>query len=237
MRMLLAALVCCSVPASPAAAQTPPPDTVYTSIKPCRAFNTATSAKITGNNYKTFQVGGPGSLVSQGGPAAGCGVPATATAVAISLTGIAPASTGYASAFAYGAQLPNTYTVQVSTAVPATAGATVAVAEGKVNVFVSKTMHVIGDVTGYYAPQIRAVFNPNGSINSSSKRILSIEKVSTGNYRVKIDRNVDECTSIASIYGGFYLASSYTSGTSVYAATYKLDGTLADLYWTLVVLC
>jgi hypothetical protein len=150
MRMLLAIIACCALPALPASAQTttPPPETVFTAIKPCRAFNTAPTGKLTGATFRTFQVGGNTTFAPQGGPAAGCGIPLSATAVAISLTGIGAPSAAYASAFAYGAQLPNTYTVQVQGAPAATAGATVAVAEGKINVFVNKTMHIIGDVTG-----------------------------------------------------------------------------------------
>jgi hypothetical protein len=73
MRMILAAAVCCALPAAPAGAQSPPPETVFTAIKPCRAFNTAPTGKLTGATFRTFQVGGATTFVPQGGPAAGCG--------------------------------------------------------------------------------------------------------------------------------------------------------------------
>jgi hypothetical protein len=237
MRMILAAAaICCALPAAPAGAQTPPPDTVFTPIKPCRAFNTATSAKITGNTYKTFQIGGPGSLVSQGGPAAGCGVPASATAVAISLTGIAPASTGYATAFAYGTQLPNTYTVQVSTIVPATAGAIVAVAEGKMNVFVNKTMHVIGDVTGYYAPNLYAYVQESGILYRGS-RVISLVRNGTGKYTITFDRDIGTCAAnVTSDYSPYFMSADI-SADRVTVYTYNKLGEPTNYYFFLSVHC
>jgi hypothetical protein len=99
MRMILAAVACCVLPALSATAQMPPPGAVFTAIKPCRAFNTAPTGKMTGATYRTFQVGGSWFGQPQGGPTMGCGVPLSATAVAISLTVIGAPSAAYASAF------------------------------------------------------------------------------------------------------------------------------------------
>jgi hypothetical protein len=163
----------------------------------------------------------------------------SATAVAISLTGIGAPSAAYASAFAYGAQLPNTYTVQVQGARAATAGATVAVAEGKMNVFVNKSMHVIGDVTGYYAPQIRGTVNSDGSLRYATSRVVSSTNTGTGRYSVTLDRDVSRCAASAAPDGsGSYIVNAYTSGSTILANAYITStGTATNLYWQFHVTC
>jgi isoaspartyl peptidase/L-asparaginase-like protein (Ntn-hydrolase superfamily) len=167
------------------------------------------------------------------------GVPLSATAVAISLTGIGAPSAAYASAFAYGAQLPNTYTVQVQGAQAATAGATVAVAEGKINVFVNKTMHVIGDVTGYYAPQISGAISLGGTINYATSRVVSSTSTGVGMYSVTFDCNVSRCAVTAAPYGsGSYIVNAYPSGNTIQAYAYTTTtGAAVNLYWQFHVTC
>ncbi|GAA3672929.1 hypothetical protein GCM10022237_35660 [Nocardioides ginsengisoli] len=93
-------------------------------------------------------------------------------------------------------------------------------------------------VTGFAAPSIHAVLAYNGGIVSGSPRVLSSTRTSAGSYDVVIDRDISNCTPIASINGSAFFASAYRSGPStVHANTYNPAGTPVDLYWTLTVIC
>jgi hypothetical protein len=224
-----------------ASAQTAPPETVFTAIKPCRAFSTAPTGKMTGDSYRTFQIAGSGSFAGQGGAPAGCGVPFSATAVAISLTGIGSPSAGYAVAFSYGAQLPNVYTLNVQGNVANTAGTISAIAEGKMNVFVTRPMHVIGDVVGYYAPQITAEINEDGTIASSSKRVLAA-RFDGNYYHLTIDRNTTGCVAVGALVGsGNRFLTAMTYSDQVLVTTYFINqsftSTQTSMPFRIVVTC
>jgi hypothetical protein len=237
MRMIPAAVVCCALPGLPALAQTPPPETVFTAVAPCRALLTPT--KIPANTSRLVQIVGSG-FGSQGGPTGGCGVPASATAVAMSFTAYGASSPGYLTAYAAGAARPGVTTVSYPVNGAATAGTIVQLGDqGRISLFAAKDVTVAGEVTGYYAPQIRGTINLDGSIKYATSRIVSSTSTGTGAYSVTLDRNVTGCAASAAPFGaGSYIINAYPSGNTISAWAYRTTtGEAANIYWQFHVTC
>ena len=96
------------------------------------------------------------------------------------------------------------------------------------------------DVQGFYAPQIRGQVALNGSLSSSTSRILSSSRPATGQYSVTIDRNISTCSASATPDGsGNLTASAVTGGTNVVTVyTYDADtGDPTNIRFTLSVTC
>ncbi|WP_020180714.1 hypothetical protein [Methylopila sp. M107] len=223
-------------PAVPTAATRKPYDLIFTPIVPCRAFYSPSA--VAANSTANYQITGTGSFVPQGGPAGGCGVPVSAKAVAINLSAVSASSAGYFRANATGAATPPTTVLTYRAAVNETGAATVALGTaGGLSVYSAGKTRIVGDVTGYYAPQIHAVLAPTGGIYDGSERVLSSTRLSQGSYRVQIDRDPAGCTPIPTVNGSAYFASAYVSGGYIYANTYTPGGAAADVYWALAVFC
>ena len=182
-------LACASV--SKAQAQTPPADLVYSRIKPCRLFDTTKTQKIPANGARSFLVSGAGDFARQGGSANGCGVPASAQAVSLNITAINGAAAGSLTAFPY-AQTTGVATLRFPVSAPESIGGIVDLAQNRVTFKTTSTVNAIGDVTGYYAPQMWAHISFNGGTMSQS-RMLSARLFQTGIYIVRFDRDVRSC--------------------------------------------
>ena len=222
------------------------PDSVYRSMTPCRIVDTRYGGTIlTANTVRSFAVRGSTGFPSQGGKTGGCAIPAAATAITASLTATAPAAAGYLHAWPTGQTEPNATLLNYGTS-SATAGQVVPLAAASPTPLTVKnyagTTHLIVDVTGYYVPAIEAFIQPDSTIGSSTSRVVSSTRVSTGIDRVGIDGSIDGCSVNATPYAtGFLYAAAYTSGTSVIVYTWYLDNTghvvQANLGFYLQVLC
>ena len=235
-RVVIAGLLALVLGAA-AKAQTPSTELVYARMKPCRVFDTTKTQKIPANSAKSFLISGPGDYAAQGGAANGCGVPASAQAVSINVTAINGAAAGTLSAMPY-AQATSTTTVRFPVTAPETIGGVVDLLQNRITLRTTNTVNAIGDVTGYYAEQIRGRINSDGSLGVSTSRVVSSALYGVGYYEVVIDRPVSECVVQASIDGsGPYPMSSYTLGSKVVAQIYDLAGASSNRYWKFIVAC
>jgi hypothetical protein len=234
MRMILAAVACCALPALPGAAQTPPPETVFTAVAPCRALLTPT--KIPANTSRLVQIVGSG-FGSQGGPTGGCGVPASATAVAMSFTAYGASSPGYLTAYAAGAARPGVTSVSYPVNGAATAGTIVQLGDqGRISLFAAKDVTVAGDVTGYYAPKLFAFVAKNGTLYRGN-RVTAVIRPTYAKYSVFFDRNIDNCVAhVTSEYAPYFMSAQVT-GDKVDVYTYDKTGTASEYYFYLSVNC
>lgn len=209
---------------------------VYTPITPCRAFDTTKTTKIPANGSRAFQITGSAGFTGQGGSANGCGVPASASAVTLNLTATNGSAAGLATAAATGAGSSAVY-LRFPVSAPTSIQATVALGAQKLTVKTSNTFNVLGDVTGYYAPQIWAYVGGDGVILDKSSRVLSATKLSAGLYELTIDRSVDQCAAVASSDNEPRFVSSYTSETKTYVMIYSSAGVAVDYFFNVHVIC
>ena len=187
--------------ATEAQAQTPPPDLIYTRVKPCRVFDTTRTKRIPATSAKSFLISGPGDYAAQGGTPAGCGVPAAAAAVSLNLTAINAVATGSFTAQAY-AQTSATTVLRYPATSPTTVGAIVDLLQNKITLRTTNTVNAIGDVTGYYAPALYAyVYAEAGFAPSIGRgpRATFVQNNGTGVYLVFFDRVIGNCVATASV--------------------------------------
>ncbi len=197
----------------------PTPEAYYVPITPCRVFDTSVvGGKMAANTTRNFKVIGSSSLVTQGGPKAGCGVPASATAVALNLTATGTAAAGYFQAFPYQTARPITKTLYYPANNTALAAAIIAVNKDYITLFTSQATHAIGEVTGYYVQQIGGLIYTGETtyIYSGNSRLVSVHYISTGLVDVTFDRDVTYCTMVASpYYASGYFVSVQPVGSAV----------------------
>ena len=192
---------------------------VYTRIKACRAFDTTKTQKIPAASAKSFLISGAGDYAAQGGSSAGCGVPATAQAVSINITAINGAAAGSLTAMAY-AQTASTAIIRYPVTAPETVSGTVDLLQNKITLRTTNTVNAIGDITGYYMPQIHGLVFVGGggspaSVYSGSPALLSVAYVSPGIADVTIDRDITGCTvTTTSFYDRYYYSNAKTQGTN-----------------------
>ena len=200
---------------SGASAQTPQPspDLVYSRVKPCRAFDTTKTQKIPAASARSFLIAGAGDYAGQGGTAAGCGVPASAQAVSLNITAINGAAAGSVSAMAY-AQTVGAMTLRYAVSAPETAGGIVDLLQNKITLRTTNTVNAIGDVTGYWAPQLRALVEADGTLGAHTPGVISAARNGVGTYLVYFDRNVGQCAAFAQS------RSSISTGVDVLNASY-----------------
>ncbi len=55
------------------------------------------------------------------------------------------------------------------------------------------------DVQGFYAPQIQATVNLDGTLGDHTSRVVSSSRPATGQYTVTVDRNVSGCVASANV--------------------------------------
>ena len=238
-------LIACALASSAEAQTVPPPDLVYSRIKPCRIFDTTKTAKIPANSAKSFLIAGSGNFAAQGGVSAGCGVPASAQAVSINLSAINGAAAGSLTAMPY-AQTTSTTTIRYPVSAPETVGGIVDLLQNRITLRTTNTVNAMGDVTGYYAPAIvaRKVMTRDAADNfivsfDSGPRVLSAHRMFEGEYEFKIDRDVSACFVLTPANGYAVGTLNSVVGDTVTLSTFKVatgqrtdDGTI-----TLHVVC
>jgi hypothetical protein len=195
-------------------------DAVFRAIAPCRIVDTRLKGGPIGNQQsRTYFVGGTTGFTPQGGKNGGCGIPVGATAIAASLTAPTPTGLGAIRAWPNGSAEPIATVLSYSQNITASSGATLSIAtspgaalriknyRGPTNLFI--------DVTGYYAQQIEARVNADGTLASATSRILSVSKTGTGRYAITVDVDVSQCSITVTPYAtnGMFVSASETEGT------------------------
>jgi hypothetical protein len=138
---------------------------VYTSVTPCRFFDTRNTGlgKISGNTSRDFGVIAPG-FAGQGGVAGNCGIDAGAVALAINLVVAEQNGPGYATVYAAGTSLPPASSINYPAGTTQYAEANFGIypictancPNGKgLSVYSSETASVLADVVGYFMPPNR----------------------------------------------------------------------------------
>ena len=252
----LAGSIASSQEAPGADAPAPAPDTkavdltnlenTYVPVTPCRIVDGREAlGVIPAGGNRSYEVRGTTGFVPQGGKSGGCGIPTYATAVTFTVTVVNPAGSGFLRAWPQGLSEPNATLmnyvggVSQTTSAPITLGAASEAKDIRFKAYGNDAMLVI-DVQGFYAPQIRGQILLDGSLSSSTSRILSSSRPATGQYSVTIDRNVSTCSANATPDGsGNFLASAVTTaGNVVTVYTYDADtGTATNIRFTLSVTC
>jgi len=150
---------------APPASATVPGGLGYTPLAtPCRAVDTRTTATTTigPDVTRNFQIGGTGSLVSQGGPAGGCAVPESATAAEITVTVVSPVGTGFLRVFPSGPTVPNATFVNYTSGRGITNTGTVPLTNASVQDLGVKnfggTIQLVIDVQGYHSASVAGGF-------------------------------------------------------------------------------
>ncbi|MFC3693367.1 hypothetical protein [Chenggangzhangella methanolivorans] len=209
-----------------------PMEQVFVPVAPCRLLNTAEAGAggaIQGLQTRTFQVTGAAGFETQGGKAGGCGVPASATSVAILLRASNASSAGFFTAFAAGTPNPGVIALAYPQTATATGNPIVGLGDGRMAIYSKRYAHAIADVVGYYAPQIAAYMDSNGTAYRATTRIVSTQRITAGFYNIVVDRDVTDCVVQATIAGGPYLASASANGNTITVQTYTLFGGNASL--------
>jgi len=203
----------------------------YRSITPCRIVDGRQAlGELPSGQTRSYEVRGTTGFAPQGGKSGGCGIPTAATAVTFSITVVSPNRSGFLRAWPAGTTEPQAtllnYTAGQSQTV--TAPVTLGASSGAKDLTVKSSgadAQLVIDVQGYYTPPIHAVVNLDGTLSNGTSRVLASAKVSTGQYRVDIDRPVVGCTATANAYGsGTFFANAVPNGSSVYVYAYNASG-------------
>lgn len=221
-------------------------ETTYVPVSPCRIVDgrLALGAIPAGGN-RSYEVRGTTGFVPQGGTSGGCGIPTYATAVTMSVSVVDPTGDGFLRGWPTGESIPNATMMNFNggqsqtTTAPLTLGAASESKDIRFKSFTSAAMLVI-DVQGYYAPQIHAELNLDGTLASQTSRVLSSSRPSTGNYTVTVDRNVAGCSASAAPNGsGPFIASAVPgSGNTINVYTYNTTtGASTNITFNLDVSC
>jgi len=205
------------------------PDSVYVPIKNCRIVSTATAGgKIPNGATRSFYVVGTAGFTAQGGQNGGCGIPVSATAISARVTSNSATANGAFVVYPTGTPVGQG-TLYYAKGVNVTTGATLQLGAGTGKVLTVKNVqgpaHLIIDVNGYYDEQIGGMISPGGTVYSGSNHIVSASVVSTGVYRVTLDRDVTYCTPMVDTYSGrgVYGSAYAFSATSVYVYTWYIS--------------
>ena len=216
-----------------------PSDLIYSRVKPCRIFDTTKTTRIPASSGRSFLISGPGDFAPQGGTAAGCGVPASAQAVTLNITAINAAAAGSLTAMGY-TQTVAAMTLRYPVGAPEGAGGIVDLTQSRITLKTTNTVNAIGDVTGYFAPQLRAYVNTDGTLAAGS-RVVSSARAGVGSYYVAFDRNVRGCVPNVNADIGAKTASAFISPNNntadVYVTTFDAAGNPIDYYFNLTVHC
>ena len=96
-------------------------------------------------------------------------------------------------------------------------------------------------MTGYYVKPLAAVIEPDGDLFSGSFRALSSTRIGIGQYRIKFDRYVRNCTVTAGGYAGNVTIGvnqfTYSADNTVELRTFNSAGASSDQYSNVQVIC
>ncbi|GAA1975059.1 hypothetical protein GCM10009777_04900 [Microbacterium pumilum] len=196
----------------------------FVPVAPCRVVDTrAAGGKFASGASRALFVGGTVGFLGQGGTGNGCGVPLAAKAVALSITTGEATGAGRIVAWADGASQPNSTALSYLSSGSMTGNPIVPLSTtGKIRLLnVKAATHLVIDVAGYYIAPMVATIGSNGSIQSSSGRVLSVNHAGTGAYFVSFDRPLTGCAATAQV-SAYAFAEGVTSRT-------RVDGSLIDV--------
>jgi hypothetical protein len=195
------------MPVSPAAV-TPPAvmETVFVPITPCRIIDTRSAGgRIEAGGTRAFLARGNAGFESQGGNPGGCGIPDSATAVMASVSSVDIGGTGYFRGFPYGQPAPNASIAHYQKGPITTTGATLTLGTSNLSYDLQIRAYaapasIVVDVTGYFAPQMAAFVDLDGSLRYATPRVLAASRTSIGNYLVTFDTDVSKCSFVVTPY-------------------------------------
>ncbi|MET3806879.1 hypothetical protein ABIB25_003899 [Nakamurella sp. UYEF19] len=188
------------------------PESLFKPVAPCRIVDTRLAGGSLGNGTtRTYFVGGTTGFAPQGGKSGGCGVPVGATAVAAVITAVTPVHLGYFKAYPAGTTAPNSSVLNYPAGITIGSGVTLPLKAGvgqslTIYNFNGPTQMII-DVQGYYIPQVQALVASDGSLLSSTPRVVSVSHPGTGIYYVTLDRPARECSPNVSTFNLYRYAS------------------------------
>ncbi|MTD15470.1 hypothetical protein GIS00_16160 [Nakamurella sp. YIM 132087] len=220
-------------------------DAIYASVAPCRIVDTRFGGQspLSSGSTKSYYVSGTTGFAPQGGKSGGCGIPSSATAVTVSMTAVDPSSVGFMRAWAAGTPEVTSTVLNYGTISTGT-GATLPIRSPNgphltVKNFAGPTDLVI-DVTGYYAPQMAAFVDVDGSLDWGTTRAVSSSRSSTGNYTVTFDRNISRCAFQVTPYAYNWVVATGPAGTNsvnVFIHDQYSPYTQHDTSFFMVVIC
>ena len=229
---------------APRAAVTPNLEGTYLPVTPCRIVDGRKAlGVIPADGLRSYEVRGTTGFVEQGGKSGGCGIPTSATSVNITVTIVSPTGGGFLRAWPQGQGEPDATLMNyvggqsLTTTAPLKLGATTEAKDMRFKTYANDAMLVI-EVQGYYASQIQASINADGTISTGSPRVLSSVKNSVGTYTLTIDREVSSCAADANADGGgTFILNAYTGSNTVTIYSYQPTGAPTDVFFTATVLC
>ncbi|MDZ7676418.1 MAG: hypothetical protein U5K30_15285 [Acidimicrobiales bacterium] len=221
------------------------PESSYTSVTPCRVFDTRGVGGAFENETRDFDV--VGDLAPQGGKNGGCDIPAHADSVVMTVTGVTPTGKGFMRGKAYDGSsvLPQATLLNYAPAIDASNTITLPVASGATDAFTLGTygnrVHLVGDVVGYYSEPFSAVvdYRVNGSLFDRESRFDTVTETETGVFSLTVDSGLDPrgCAIHATIGvsddtdaadSGFSAIVSDVTANSIEVTTTDSSGTLAS---------
>jgi hypothetical protein len=235
----------------PPAGQQPPSENSYVPIAPCRILDTRAGTTTTGSTpfaplaKRVVYVGSTGHFEEQGGKPGGCGIPVGAVAISASFLVVSPTGAGRIHAWPNNGSPEPTATTYYYGNHTGSASATVTInplsAYSLLVRNYSATTDLVIDVSGYYVKPLAAVVHPDGSLYSGSSRAIASTRVGVGQYRVKFDRYVRNCTVTAGGYAADVRVGvnqfTYAADNLVELRVYDPDGDAYDQFANVHVIC
>ncbi len=180
-------------------------DLVYTPVTPCRVFDTrsSTAGILVGDTQRNFLVAGTAAFPDQGGNDGGCGIPhGSATAVLINFAAVAPTGAGNLRAWAVADPQPDAPLAAVmnfSTGMYALAnGVVVPLCDPTVTNCTTgdlrlqadvSSVHVVGDVVGYFRKLDLPMAMPMGSESLASFDAIDGNQFAIGTRNIVLPHN------------------------------------------------
>ncbi|MCU1452653.1 MAG: hypothetical protein JWN46_799 [Acidimicrobiales bacterium] len=222
-------------------------ETKLVSITPCRVVDTRLGGGPLAPGFvRHLKVrGGGGVFATQGGKSGGCGIPTGATAIEATVSAVFPTGRGYLHVFPAATAEPNATFINYSVGsisnaghLPVCAASCVGDQDLDVKAFQHAT-HLVIDVSGYAVKPMSAAVTGIALIERSS-RVVSAAKLSEGAFQVIFDRDVTECTYVATLQSGGYMAQAEpltSDPNGVFVSTYNASGTITSAAFYLEVVC
>lgn len=192
----------------PSVAFSQPPDLTYHTVTPCIVVDTRVAGgAFAAGETRTYNVGGSGSLASQGGSTTGCGIPGFSNSIpqvqAVALNIVAFQPTGGGNVQAYAADTTTTRSVvnmnlnlNAANTTPVGVAQTSGVGDFKITVNFSGA-HIIISVVGYYSKAVQTVYVhpvPGDHTASGTRLINALAGITnasaTKRYVVKVEPGI-----------------------------------------------
>lgn len=227
-----------------AVASPPKPETVFVPITPCRVIDTRVKGGPV-SAARSFYVAGTANVTNQGGRSGGCGIPSAASAVSANVVATGATKGGFVKGYPAGAPEPGASIINYGNASIAN-GLALAIRPGtaqNLTLKASSPVQLVVDITGYYAPQIEAFVDADGTLNTGTARVATVTHTSgSGVYTVRTDSDIYNCSVVATTTGFGSYAAAVPSGvpTDVTVRTWTLVNgatTAADQAFNVIVAC